>query len=113
MGEIIKLTCKDCASNVEIKVGSGRMHHKMKYILPYFDILQQEEISSFSFTLKEGYCDKCSSIIAVPIFVWNNQVRYGICSTCRENLSEKAIEAIFCPKCEGKEFIRQRIGFWD
>ena len=44
MGKIKKIECPQCKKYWEIKVGAGKNHCNMKYILPHFTMKKQEEI---------------------------------------------------------------------
>ena len=129
MGVIQKICCKNCKSEWECCLGSGRNHLQLSSVAECFDedikqaLLDYENHcgygSVFSFSYEMGICESCKSIVSVPVLFWNQPTQkvIGSCPNCAQRVtvwSNEQKKQQICPNCNEKtQFEVKQVGLWD
>ena len=131
MGQSIRLTCDNCKSTYDLKIGQGRADGNIDRVLAYFDDatsnLIKEKLSVageqavWNYRRMIGSCKACGSFSEIPTFsIRNNDKVYvtagkcGCGSVCEliDDTDDSRMSKITCPKC-GKTVSAEITGMWD
>ena len=125
MGEIIKMTCRDCGRSYHCKIGAGMEHGRLDSVIKVFGeetgkhimrCVEDEKFPMFSFAFQPMCCECCNAIVSVPVLklLKEDEEYVGRCQECQTPMEQKKVnEQLNCPVCKNVKFDTCRMGFWD
>ncbi len=126
MGEIWRISCKECGRDWECRTGCGFRHGQLSAVVQEFlpDIQKkiQADTSSNPLALYDfGYrtvgCPHCRNMVSVPVLEMKDtgHIFVGLCPQCNGVIrqEELADEICCCPACHSGGLSVEPAGLWD
>ena len=132
MGEITKITCRECGTEWTINTGMGMLHGSPQAIKEEFPAEMGNKIDkmfregggdvvleNIFFSFKSAICQDCKRIVSIPVLSLNKEdtekTLSGPCPDCGEKNMKiiKNLKKTPCPRCGKTALESGTTGFWD
>lgn len=127
MGDIFRISCKDCQFEKTLKSGAGLMSIRAEVVnqnlqgedLEKWQELQRgKNVRFFSWRYEIAVCDTCKDIASCFVVdVHTNEggkiCLGGKCENCQCKLDVISKKELICPKCGQNVMSKQLTGRWD